>query len=92
AAYLLPPNLLKGIGILALLLVFMSVIGLISLFYKVTSMRSIHLIYIVGMALVMIYHIALIFLSYDYSSHLYSILTKIWANAPTDYRLYVQNK
>ncbi|SAM08353.1 hypothetical protein [Absidia glauca] len=92
AAVLFPQNLLKGMGILALLLTFVSGIGFVSTFFRIPTWRSIHMTYTVGMALVCLFHIALLFLTFDYARHLHAMLMAVWANASGDYRLFVQRK
>lgn len=92
ATVLFPQNLLKGVGILALSLTFVSGIGFVSTFFQVPTWRSIHVSYTIGMALVCLIHIALIFLTFNYARHLHTMLMVVWANASGDYRSFVQNK
>lgn len=77
-------------SILGIMLVFASLIGLLSSFH--TERRSIHVLCTTTIAITFLYHVSIAVIVYIQAVHTTSWLSQTWAEATTEYRLYAQTK
>ncbi|KAG1138217.1 hypothetical protein G6F37_010601 [Rhizopus arrhizus] len=90
SALLIPINILKMMSILGIMLIFASLIGLLSSFH--TERRSIHVLRTTTIAITFLYHVSIAVIVYIQAVHTTSWLSQTWAEATTEYRLYAQTK
>lgn len=77
-------------SILGIMLIFASLIGLLSSFH--TERRSIHVLRTTTIAITFLYHVSIAVIVYIQAVHTTSWLSQTWAEATTEYRLYAQTK